>query len=217
MLNLIKKDIMLTIENLLINIVFLLLIWGPMSLLSIDKFTFIMIFTFANSLLAIMNFEIGNMLENRYQSNMLVISLPLRRNHVVISKYLVAYINQMLYCIMLYVYIQFLNTYSILGDFMTVKGVGLEVVFYALSVCLIYNSIGIPLYYKYRDNARVISFALEGLIIALPGYLVKNYIKPNSLIVLDSLGYSVIVFAISLIIYLFSMKISIKIYDNQEF
>lgn len=217
MINLIKKDYMLTIGNLLINIVFLLLIWGPMSLLSIDKFTFIMIFTFANSLLAIMNFEIGNMLENRYQTNMLVISLPLIRNHVVISKYLVAYINQMLYCIMLYVYIQFLNTYSILSDWMTIKWVGLEVVFYALSVCLIYNSIGIPLYYKYRDNARVISFALEGLIIALPGYLVKNYIKPNSLIVLDSLGYSVIVFAISLIIYLFSMKISIKIYDNQEF
>lgn len=217
MINLIKKDYMLTIGNLLINIVFLLLIWGPMSLLSIDKFTFIMIFTFANSLLAIMNFEIGNMLENRYQTNMLVISLPLIRNHVVISKYLVAYINQMLYCIMLYVYIQFLNTYSILSDLMTIKWVGLEVVFYALSVCLIYNSIGIPLYYKYRDNARVISFALEGLIIALPGYLVKNYIKPNSLIVLDSLGYSVIVFAISLIIYLFSMKISIKIYDNQEF
>lgn len=216
MINLIKKDLFLTWGNLILNIVFLLLIWGPISLLSVDKFTFLMIFTIANLILATMNMEIGSMMEISYNINMVMASLPLRRGNVVISKYLVSFLSQMLYCIILYVYIQFLSKYTNLGALMTIR-VGFEVIFFSLAACLIYISASIPLYYKYRSNARAIGFVLEAVIIAIPGYLLKNYIKPDNLMVLNSLTYSLIVSIISIIIYLISIKISVRIYDKLEY
>lgn len=227
MLNLIKKELIITKTYVILGII-IIFISGPLILLSGNDIGAYFMFIFLNLLIVIMTYNTEMILEIMQKPDMVMASLPLKRDNIVKSKYIVYGIYPFVSSIALYLVTEFYEKNSFLGEISKAignmdKGIGPEVIMFSLAICLIYISISIPLHYLLGENSKIIGYVLFVLFFIISGQLFGPQETNTGSSILDNIfGIDTIVFSLlllglSLILYLASMKISIKIYNKKEF
>lgn len=226
MLDLIKKELIVTRTYVILGIV-IIFISGPLILLSVNDIGAYLMFIFLNLLIVIMTCNTEMILEIMEKPDMVMASLPLKRDNIVKSKYIVYGLYPFLSSIVLYLVTKFYEKNSFLGEISRglghmEKGIGVDVIMFSFAICLIYISISIPLHYLLGENSKIIGYVLFVLFFIISGQLFgPPETNAGSSIVDNILGIDIIVFSLlllglSLILYLASMKISIKIYNKKE-
>lgn len=163
--------------------------------------------------------------DDKNKSEIILNSLPLKRSHIIIAKFLSIFVYVALSSIMIaliglvlkftgfFTYIRFINLIDILASFISVG---------------ILSSFYLPLYYKFgRINIQIFNIFLFFIIFLSPAFISK-YFKENtsSQIVKDILTtlnsmpdwLFTSIFSAAILIFMFiSMLITIKIYNNKDF
>ena len=226
MLNLIKKELIITRIHQILGII-LIFTLGPL-LLSINDKTAYLMFTFLNLLIVIMICNTEMLLEIMKRSDIIMTSLPLRRDNIIKSKYIIYGLYPFISSIILYLVVKLSERNSIFGEISKAignmeNGIGPDVLVFSLIICLIYISISMPLYYLLGEKSRIIGYIL----------LISLFIIPNSLFGFSEQStnsaiakfifsinrgvFPLLALGITFAIYLISMKISIKLYNKKEF
>jgi len=221
MLNLIKKDIIIQKKTLLIAFSYTILFSITFSSLPIGLGLYavapiVAAFTFITNAV---NYDEKNNCE------IVLNSLPLKRADIVISKY----ISTFVFVIIGFIYSILIGLIGNTTGF-AIYNVSISLLDIALtltSVC-IFSSIFFPLYFKFGTiKMKVINTLLFVLIIFLPilGFYYANK-NPNNILVrkiiysinnTSSFTLTSLALIVGLIIFLISLIVSIRIYNNKEF
>lgn len=217
-INLIKKDIAVTIGKFIAGII-LIFIFAPMILLAVDIRAVYSLFIFINLSMIMLACNTDLLVESNNNINLLMISLPIVRKDVVKSKFIVYGMYSVLYNILMYASVNFMCEHSFLAEIGGIQdGLGPEIILCSLGICLIYLGIIIPLYYYSGEKSNIIGYVLFFSILGLPkliGMLIESSIIEG--IIYTNFWIAILTFIVALIIYFTSLKISISIYSNKEF
>jgi len=164
--------------------------------------------------------------DEKNKTKILMACLPIERSKDIKSKYLVSALIPIIFSILFYLYILFIENTKGSGSWQVGRmGIILdyEMIFLASSISLIYLGLTKPIPYCESKLIKALGAIPNILILPLFFYtpaLVMfanktNFIENKLEFNLDNA--TLIIFFISIFIYLASMKISIKIYNKKEF
>jgi len=213
-INLIKKEITVTIGKFIAGII-LIFIFAPMLLLIVDIRAVYSLFIFINLSMIMLICNTDLLAEGNNNIDLLMISLPIVKKDIVKSKFIIYGIYSVLYNIL-----SFMCEYSFLAKIGGLRnGLSPEIIFYSLALCLIYLGIIIPLYYYLGEKSNVIGyvlffsiFAIQKIIdVLIESSVIRSIIDTNSWVFVS------MIFITALIIYFISLRISISIYNKKEF
>lgn len=207
MLKLIKKDLSLTKFYLILTMV-LSFLFSPLIFLSYDESMFYILYTIPNLLVAVSCTEVQMEQEKLMNVNTLMRSLPIKKSNIVISKYLTALINQIIYGIIFLLLIKFQHLYTEFGWNGNLEGIDFKVIFFALSISILYLSIYMPIYYRFNKYTNFFSFSAY-IVIFFSSQIISH--APSNMS-----KYTIILLPISMLLYLISMRLSIRLFENKE-
>ena len=219
MINLIKKEITVTIGKFIAGII-LIFIFAPMLLLIVDIRAVYSLFIFINLSMIMLICNTDLLAEGNNNIDLLMISLPIVKKDIVKSKFIIYGIYSVLYNILIFVFLSFMCEYSFLAKIGGLRnGLSPEIIFYSLALCLIYPGIIIPLHYYLGEKSNVIGyvlffsiFAIQKIIdVLIESSVIRSIIDTNSWVFVS------MIFITALIIYFISLRISISIYNKKEF
>ncbi|CAK7077185.1 ABC-2 transporter permease [Tissierella sp.] len=202
MLNLIKKDFLLTFSNkqswilIILYVPFILFTMGTDNEFVVN----LMIYTFVY-MLATMPFGY----EVQTKPHILLQSLPIKKRDIVISRYLSIFVN---YVIGFVITGGYLWIISLLG-FIDVDNFNLSLVGYTLPIVLLSLSISLPA--LFRLPPKIASIANIFVYIFIMNFVIVTSYKFQD--ILNGLGLPVI----AAIVYLLSMGISLWLYETRDF
>jgi len=218
-INLIKKEITVTIGKFIAGII-LIFIFAPMLLLIVDIRAVYSLFIFINLSMIMLICNTDLLAEGNNNIDLLMISLPIVKKDIVKSKFIIYGIYSVLYNIFMFAFLSFMCEYSFLAKIGGLRnGLSPEIIFYSLALCLIYPGIIIPLHYYLGEKSNIIGYGLFFLIFGSPKLLnmwtessvIRSIIDTNSWVFVS------MIFITALIIYFISLRISISIYNKKEF
>jgi len=227
MLNLIKKDLIITRIYMILGIIIILL-FSSTILLSINDLYLYVSFIFIHLMITIMTCNAEMTTEIMKKPDIIMTSLPLKRDNIVKSKYIIFGMYMLISSILLYLVVYSYDKYSFIGTISDKlgnlqNGISPELLFFSLAICIIYISISVPLHYLLGENSKIIGYILFVLLFIIPESLFR-FSETNTgssildnILGIDTLVFSLLLLGLSLILYLASMKISIKLYNKKEF
>ncbi|WP_251861920.1 ABC-2 transporter permease [Clostridium sp. Marseille-Q2269] len=202
MLNLIKKDLMITksyMMKVLAGIIFSIFIFY-----NIDKQNMFVYCMYVSVYIIITtSFTYGEISKEDYILN----SLPIKKNQVVWAKYIsvILYFAFTLIVIYIIAFIAYILNFRNIIGFPTIK-----TVIYSLIVILVSTGLQLPIYFKFGYNrGRIIAMIIYFSIFAVI-YKNSEYNMVNSNIVYETLGI------LSIILFVISIFLSMKIYSSKE-
>ena len=227
MINLILKELIITRRYLILGSL-LICILGSGLLLSTNDMTGYFLFVLINLLIVFITCDTEMKSDIMNKSDILMTSLPLRRDNIIKSKYIVFGLYPFLSSILLYIITVFLNRNSVIGEISKSlgnleNGIGPDVMFFSMAICLIYISVSMPLYYILGEKSKLITYILITSLFIIPDWFFRFSEKNSNLFITkDIFGLDTIVLwflslVIALSLYLASMYLSISIYNKKEF
>lgn len=143
--------------------------------------------------------------EGKKSTHILYLSLPIYKEDIVKSRYLVYGLFPFFCTLALYIFTQILNFNAPSDDI----SIGLEIIIIAISISIMIQAIAIPLYYWKNKTSIVVLLVVAGIFL-LGQFRVTDY--ERDLILAIDYGVISIILAISAIaFYSISLKISTKI------
>lgn len=222
MLNLIIKDIAIQKKTLLYALLYA--IFAPIAFFSMapNGFGLYVLPPMATTYIFI-SFAVNY--DEKNKSEIVLNSLPIKRNDIVISKYISVFVFAIL-GIIYSITIGFLGKFTGLPVFAMSISL-LDIVLVLTSVC-IFSSIFFPVYFKFGYiKMNFFNVILVMLIVFLPSAAIEYATSnPNNILVqkfnyfinnTSSFTQNLLVLIIGLIFFLISLMISIRIYRNKEF
>jgi ABC-2 type transport system permease protein len=222
MLNLIIKEIAIQKKTLLYT--FLYTIFSPFAFFAMGQSDF-SLFVLSPLGVTYMFTTFATSYDDKNKSEIVLNSLPLKRNDIVISKY----ISTLLYAFIGFVYSILIGSIGkATGLPMFTRSISLlDIVFVLTTVC-IFSSLFFPAYFKFGFiKTKIFDTLLLMLIVVLPSLAIQyantnpnnvtvqeiNYLITNT----SSFTQSSLALITGLILFLISLMISIHIYNNKEF
>ncbi|NLL81973.1 MAG: ABC-2 transporter permease [Tissierellia bacterium] len=207
MLKLIKKDLSLTRFYLILTMI-LTFLFSPLIFMLNTESMFYIIFTIPNLLVALLCTETQLEQEKLMNVNTLILSLPIKRSDIVISKYLTASINQIIYAILFFLLIKFQHLFTEFGTNGDLEEVSFKVIFFALSISIVYLSMYLPIYYRFKKYTNFFSLGV---------YVLIFFSSQIALQVPSNISnYTIILLPTSILLYLASMKLSIRLFEREK-
>jgi len=227
MINLILKELIITRRYLILGSL-LICILGSGLLLSTNDMTGYFLFVLINLLIVFITCDTEMKSDIMNKSDILMTSLPLKRDNIIKSKYIVFGLYPFISSILLYIITVFLNRNSVIGEISKSlgnleNGIGPDVMFFSMAICLIYISVSMPLYYILGEKSKLITYILITSLFIIPDWFFRFSEKNSNLFITkDIFGLDTIVLwflslVIALSLYLASMYLSISIYNKKEF
>ena len=227
MINLILKELIITRKYLILGSA-LICILGSGLLLSKNDMTGYFLFILINLVIVFISCDTEMKSDIMKKSDIIMTSLPLRRENIIKSKYIIFGFYPFISNILLYLITTFLNKYSFIGEISKAlggleNGIGPDVIFYSLAICLIYISVSMPLYYFLGENSKLITYILIMSLFIIPDWAFRFFEKHTNLSItkhifgIDTIVLSFLSLGIALALYLASMYLSINIYNKKEF
>lgn len=163
---------------------------------------------------------INDNIDEKYNCNQFLVSLPIKRAEVVITKYISGIIIPLITFLVIFIGDFAVNFFMNKGD----KVLPIYILLIVLVINMILFSIYYPIGFKYsHQKANMVRSILMFSIILLPSILVKFYNINERLMVKISTLFTRninltlnLFFIFSLIIFILSMLLSISIYKNKE-
>lgn len=157
--------------------------------------------------------------DEKHSTDMLFNSLSLERKTIVRSKYLSMGVLPFLYGIALFT---MTRAYHLSGSMMlhfSPKTIfSLEMFIFSIGLSFIFLSIYLPMYYLSMEKAGTIGQIGMAIVFFIPVIIIKYIDKIGDISIMTGNIISYMLFlGISLILYLISLQISIRIYKKREF
>ena len=168
---------------------------------------FYILFTIPNLLVALACTETQLEQEKIMNVNTLMLSLPIKKSDIVISKYLTALINQIIYGILFFLLIKFQHLYTEFGWNGNLKVIDFKVIFFALSISIVYLSIYMPIYYRFNKYTNFFFF-FTYILIFFFSQIISH--APSNIS-----KYTIILLPTSMLLYLISMRLSIRLFEKK--
>jgi len=221
MSNLIIKDIAIQKKTLLYSLIYT--IFAPIAFFSMGPSGF-GLYVLSPIATAYLFITFGASYDEKNKSEIILNSLPLKRNEIVISKYISIFVFAIL-GIIYSILIGFIGKTA--GLSMFTRSISLlDIVLVLVSVC-IFSSIFFPVYFKFGFvKMTFFNVILLMLMMILPSIVIEYVNKnPNNILVnkfnyfvnnTSSLIQNSLTLIIGLIFFLISLIISLRIYSNKE-
>jgi len=167
--------------------------------------------------------------DEKNKTKILMACLPIERSKDIKSKYLVSALIPIIFSILFYLYILFIESTNASGSWQVARmGIIMdyEIILLASSISLIYIGLTMPIHYTdsklFKALAAIPNILFLPLFIYLPalGLVFEKSINMEQILALNLLNLtklSLIAFFLSILIYLGSMKATIKLYNKMEF
>ncbi|MFT5873288.1 MAG: ABC-2 type transport system permease protein [Clostridium sp.] len=222
MLNLIIKDILIQKKTFIYTLLYTIFASAFFSSLGPSGFGLYMLSPMATTYMFI---TLAVSYDDKNKSEIILNSLPLKREDIVISKY----ISIFAFAILGFIYsilIGFIGKTT--GLPMFTRSISLfDIVFVLTSVC-IFSSIFFPVYFKFGNiKMKFFNVILLMLIIFLPTFAIEYATKNPNNVIVQKINYFItntssftqnsLAIIVGLIIFLLSLMISIRIYNKKEF
>lgn len=208
MLNLIRKDFLVTYTNKFAFYMLLLLI--PFFLFFVDDFDANMAFVYSVLTFVFISTRTPFAYEGKDKPHLFIQSLPVTKTDIVISKYVSIFVNFLIGSIFTTLYISFLSLFN-LFDISVLK---LSIVILTLAVSIFLISISLPAEFiftpKISNLINIIIYVTFLNLFIIGGNRVLNFINIFS-------DYRIGISLIVVLVYFLSMAVSIVLYKNRKF
>lgn len=222
MLNLIMKDIVIQKKTLLYTFlytIFLSITFSSLKPIGMGLYVLCPVVTTYFFITSSVNYDEKN------KSEIVLNSLPLNRDAIVISKYISIFVFAII-CIIYSISIGFVEKIIRLPLVVRLFSL-LDIILVLISVC-IFGAIFFPVYFKFGYiKSKIFNTMLFMIIFFVPTMIINYAIEsPNNILVqkfnyfitnTSSFAKNSLVLIIGSIIFLISLMISIRIYNNKEF
>ncbi|NBI07265.1 ABC-2 transporter permease [Senegalia massiliensis] len=211
MLNLIKKDIIVSLSNK--SILLMLLIYVPFIILAFGTESISKIFLFSTFGFCHMIITTPFSYEIEDKPHIFIQSLPVKKTDIVISKYINIIISFILGTIYSLVYIWIMNIIGILDS----SKIDIITLVFAFGLTIVVSSVSLPTQFKFSPKiAKFINtllFLMFFVNITTINYVSRNFTRLD----FSNFNNLLIVSAIISVIYFISMGISITLYTTRKF
>lgn len=222
MLNLIKKDILIQKKTFLYTFLYTIFASAVFSSMGPSGFS---LYVLSPMVTTYMFITLAVQYEDKNKSEIVLNSLPLKRDDIVIAKY----ISMFVFAILGFTYSITIGFVGIAtGIPMFTRSISLLDIIFVFTSAAIFSSIFFPVYFKFGFvKMKLFNIVLMMLIFFLPNIAIEYVSESPNNILVQKLNYFInntssftqnsLALTIGLIIFLTSLMISIRIYNNKEF
>lgn len=219
MINLIKKDLMLSVKTNIFAVFYSVFI-AVMGTLSPNSLISSLFYILGIIMLVFISVIYTNGYDDKYKSEMVLNSLPIDKRNIVRGKYLMLLVFLAISCGAI---LLFTNIISIIGNLEGSKSVSVWHIIIGVNIVLIFYSIYYPFYFKLGEGIRSFNTVLWISVMIIPAFLSK-LIKIlaekgllEKILSIDINTINIYLLGISFIMYYISLQISKGIYMKREF